>query len=79
MIFIFRMDSDEHYQKQLGVRLNRDKIKLWEPPYTNTDGSKGDLPQVLFFQNWLTNGVLNHVWPGVNLNSLCISTVLAWL
>lgn len=41
------MASAEHYQKQLGIRLNRDKIKLWEPPYTNKDGSKGEIPQEL--------------------------------
>ena len=46
----FRMASDEHYQKQLGIILNRDKVKLWEPPYTNKDGSKGEIPQVVRYE-----------------------------
>lgn len=36
----------EYFQKKLGTKLNRDKVKLWEPPYTEKDGSKGDVPQV---------------------------------
>lgn len=38
------MAADEFYQKTIGKCLNRDKIKLWEPPYTQPDGSKGEIP-----------------------------------
>ncbi|XP_053385428.1 NEDD8 ultimate buster 1-like isoform X2 [Mercenaria mercenaria] len=41
------MASDEFYKKQIGAKLNRDKVKLWEPPYTNKDGGAGSIPQEL--------------------------------
>jgi hypothetical protein len=40
------MASDDFYKKMIGKGLNRDKIKLWELPYTNKDGSAGSIPQV---------------------------------
>lgn len=42
------MASDEFYKKEVGSKLNRDKIRLWEQPYTNADGSAGSIPQVSF-------------------------------
>ncbi|XP_060601636.1 NEDD8 ultimate buster 1-like [Ruditapes philippinarum] len=39
------MASDDFYKKMIGKGLNRDKIKLWELPYTNKDGSAGSIPQ----------------------------------
>lgn len=41
------MASDEFFKKQIGSKLNRDKVRLWEQPYTNTDGSAGTIPQEL--------------------------------
>jgi len=40
------MSSDDFFKKQLGSKLNRDKVKLWESPFTNSDGSRGEIPQV---------------------------------
>ena len=28
-------------------KLNCESIKLWEPPYTNSDGSEGNIPEVV--------------------------------
>ncbi|KAL4217081.1 positive regulation of proteasomal ubiquitin-dependent protein catabolic process [Mactra antiquata] len=41
------MATDEYFKKLIGNRLNSDKIKLWEPPYTKSDGSIGEIPEDL--------------------------------
>ena len=41
--------ESEEQDKRVRERLNRDKIKLWEPPYTNSEGVKGDTPNVCNF------------------------------
>ena len=40
------MEREEILQKQLAAFLNRDKIKLWELPYTNPDGTASKIPCV---------------------------------
>ena len=40
------VEEGDFYKKRLGNLLNRDKIKLWEPPYTNDDGSSGQISKV---------------------------------
>ena len=36
----------EGWEKQVREQLQKDKIKLWEPPYTTDGGCQGDKPQV---------------------------------
>ena len=48
-------------------------FELWQPPYTNTDGSRGDIPQVSFKLWWQssytnTDGSKGNI-PQVSLNS----------
>lgn len=39
--------AQELHQKQVRELLNKEKIKLWLPPYTNEDGSRGESPKEL--------------------------------
>ncbi len=38
--------GEEDIQRRVRDLLNKEKVKLWEPPYTNQDGTKGEHPQV---------------------------------
>lgn len=38
----------ELHEEKLKQLLNRDKIKLWEEPYTLEDGTRGVIPEVSF-------------------------------
>ena len=44
--------SEEFLRQQLRQRLNSEKIKLWELPYTNSDGGKGEKPIVCFYKSY---------------------------
>ena len=37
---------EEEVHRQVREQLNKEKVKLWLPPYTQEDGSKGEQPQV---------------------------------
>ncbi|WAR09794.1 NUB1-like protein [Mya arenaria] len=39
------MADEDFMKKRLASFLNRDKVKLWEEPFTNKDGSAGNIPQ----------------------------------
>lgn len=39
---------EEEIQRLVREKLNSEKVKLWLPPYTQEDGSKGEQPQVSF-------------------------------
>ncbi|XP_052813375.1 NEDD8 ultimate buster 1-like [Mya arenaria] len=41
------MADEDFMKKRLASFLNRDKVKLWEEPFTNKDGSAGNIPQEL--------------------------------
>ena len=38
---------EEEINRQVREQLNKEKVKLWLPPHTKEDGSKGEQPQVL--------------------------------
>ena len=38
---------EEEINRQVREQLNEEKVKLWLPPHTKEDGSKGEQPQVL--------------------------------
>ena len=80
------MASDEFYKKLIRKALNRDKIKLWELPYTNEDGSAGSIPQVssfiiyqLFFYYFHILAILaNIILNVVSIFSL-LNFILYWM
>jgi hypothetical protein len=40
------MANDEQIRQQVRQKLNVEKVKLWERPYTLEDGTKGSRPEV---------------------------------
>ena len=37
---------EEEIHRQVREQLNKEKVKLWLPPHTKEDGSRGEQPQV---------------------------------
>ena len=42
---------EEEINRQVREQLNKEKVKLWLPPYTKEDGSKGEQPQVKLYKS----------------------------
>ena len=40
---------EEEINRQVREQLNKEKVKLWLPPYTKEDGSKGEEQQVKLY------------------------------
>lgn len=61
------MANDERIRQQVRQKLNVEKVKLWERPYTLGDGTKGSRPEVL----WCHRSATQFMYSAVEGKSLC--------